>query len=292
MKKRYTDIQLSDEESDTLASIELLIEEYNDHGITLSPRQIYYQFVERGLVPNETEWCRHVEQVVATGRMLGRLDWDHIADRPLAVRAHHQFADPLDALTQLVENYAASLWDEQRWKIEVWVEKDAMVSVVGPLCYEYHIPFYTCAEIVSLSEQRRAGDRARRIRNRNEKALMIHFGDYNEEMYARAERNMQRTLRFSGGAPIEMRRIALTWDQVEEFKLPVDPRSDRHNVNYEIEALDPVILDRNFRELVSDLIDEDAWDRALQCEAQGRREVEAMIDCYYGDSGRRSAGSR
>ena len=48
--------------------------------------------------------------------------------------------------------FAAALWDGQPERIEVWVEKDALVDVVGRAAGPLRVPYFSCRGYTSVSE--------------------------------------------------------------------------------------------------------------------------------------------
>lgn len=56
-----------------------IIEDYATQGYTLSLRQLYYQFVSRGLIPNTEQSYKSLGDLVTKGRMSGDLPWDGTA---------------------------------------------------------------------------------------------------------------------------------------------------------------------------------------------------------------------
>lgn len=58
-----------------------IIDEYQDEGYTLTLRQLYYQFVSRGLIPNQQNEYKRLGKIVADARLAGLIDWKAIEDR-------------------------------------------------------------------------------------------------------------------------------------------------------------------------------------------------------------------
>ena len=51
------------------------------------------------------------------------------------------------------DGYRVDLWTDQPLYCEVWIEKDAAVGVVEPVCEEYDVPLFSCRGYNSSSEQ-------------------------------------------------------------------------------------------------------------------------------------------
>jgi len=68
----------------TMATIETasaIIEEYRDQGFDLTLRQLYYQFVARGLVPNHDRQYKRLGSILNGARLAGLIGWGSIVDR-------------------------------------------------------------------------------------------------------------------------------------------------------------------------------------------------------------------
>ena len=58
-----------------------IINEYLAKGFTLTLRQLYYQFVARGLIPNTQRSYNRLGNIISNARMAGLTDWNAIEDR-------------------------------------------------------------------------------------------------------------------------------------------------------------------------------------------------------------------
>jgi hypothetical protein len=99
--------------------------------------------------------------------------------------------------------------------------------------------------------------------------------------------------RVGGREPFEMRRIALNWDQVEEFNPPPNPTkmTDSRSAGYleihgdeswELDALDPATLDTLIEEAVLAARDDAAWDEIESTEAEERALISDTVAHWEG----------
>jgi hypothetical protein len=150
----------------TMAVIEqanVIIDEYAARGFTLTLRQLYYQFVARGLVSeNSQREYKRLGAIVSDARLAGLVDWDAIEDRTRYVRRLSSWDDPADIIESAAESYREDIWSGQRWRPEVWIEKDALVGVIEGVCAEYRVPHFPCRGNNSQSAQYEAGKRFER----------------------------------------------------------------------------------------------------------------------------------
>jgi hypothetical protein len=89
-----------------------------------------------------------------------------------------------------------------------------------------------------------------------------------------------------------VRRVALTWEQVQEHSPPPNPakESDARFTGYrrlygteswELDALEPQVIVQLIRDEIEVLTDEDAWDEVVEQEERERqalREAAATLD--------------
>jgi hypothetical protein len=127
--------------------------------------------------------------------------------------------------------------------------------------------------------------RHRRYERDGQKVVVIHLGDHDPSGIDMTRDITERLELF--GASTLVRRIALNMPQVEQYDPPPNPakltdsRAEgyiaRHGESsWELDALDPTVLDALIRDAVDDYRDEDAWrestDRMMD-ERQGLLDV-------------------
>jgi hypothetical protein len=92
----------------TLAVIEqadVIIDQYSARGFALTLRQLYYQFVARGLLGENTQRAyKRVGAIVNDARQAGLIDWDAIEDRTRSLRSFNAWSDPGEFLTSVADS--------------------------------------------------------------------------------------------------------------------------------------------------------------------------------------------
>ncbi|HXK40389.1 MAG TPA: hypothetical protein VJ837_06180, partial [Candidatus Paceibacterota bacterium] len=58
-----------------------ILEDYAAQGYRLTLRQLYYQFVQKGLIANKLSEYKRLGNIVNDARLAGYIDWNHIEDR-------------------------------------------------------------------------------------------------------------------------------------------------------------------------------------------------------------------
>jgi len=257
-----------------------IIEDYQQQGFTLTLRQLYYQFVSKDLIPNKDKEYKRLGSIITDARLTGQIGWDAIEDRGRGKKGWLIEEDIDQILWELPGAYAADFWASQDRYIEVWVEKEALVSVVQKACSPFRVGYMACKGYLSASEAYAAGKRMEQARDNGKEPLVIHLGDHDPSGIDMTRDNTARLEMFSWG-DVEVERIALNRDQIDAYNPPPNPakitdsRADgyilRHgNLSWELDALSPSILVGLIRSAIEPHIDQEAWDECKQREIENK----------------------
>lgn len=277
---------------------EEICNEYAAQGLTITLRQLYYQFVARGHIPNKQTEYNNLGSLINDARLAGYIDWSHLEDRTRNLRDLGHWDEPADVLDSAARSYRIDKWARQPIYCEVWIEKDALVGVIERSCQDNDVPFFSCRGYTSQSEVWRAGQRILdKCRNwdgdMSRDVVIIHLGDHDPSGIDMTRDIDDRLEMFvtkedggwdSGYNPPRITRIALNYDQVETYAPPPNPakltdsRVDgyirKHGYqSWELDALPPDVLDRLVRDTIDDLRDDDIWAEDVAREAEGRAAI-------------------
>jgi hypothetical protein len=265
-----------------------ILDEYSAAGFTLTLRQLYYQFVARGLLANKQQNYDRLGAIVSDARLAGLIDWEAIEDRTRFLRGHTTYVDPADAITKLHDRYRIDMWQGQKRRIEVWIEKDALIGVIESKCAEWDINYFACRGYASQSELYAAGKRiAWRRASKRQDTLVIHLGDHDPSGMDMTRDNCDRLSLFAGRY-VEVRRIALNMPQVEQYSPPPNPakltdsRANGYIAEYgeeswELDALTPQVIAQLIEDEVQAEVDLDVWnERVEQWEADKAKLQDAV----------------
>jgi hypothetical protein len=298
---------------------------YRAQGYDLTLRQLYYQFVARGILPNSQKSYDKLGNIISRARMAGLLDWDYIVDRTRNLRGTSHWTSPASVINSAAASFRRDKWLDQPVRIELWVEKEALAGVIERTAAELDLDWFACRGYVSQSEQWAAGQRHLGYIEGGQRVLILHLGDHDpsgidmtRDIGERLERFIyldyyrahteeigeptaggwwQRTedhMREHTGSPVspfEVRRIALNMDQVEQYDPPPNPAKltdsragtyiDAYGTeSWELDALNPDVLDGLIREQVEAERDDDRYDLAEQVEANDRATLALIADRY------------
>lgn len=263
-----------------------IIAEYQAMGYSLTLRQLYYQFVARALIPNKQSEYKRLGDIVNNARLAGLTDWSAIEDRTRNVRSSPMWSSPQSILDAVAAQYKENPWDDQPYAPEVWIEKDALIGVIEPICTRMRVPYFACRGYTSQSEQYRAGKRfAQAIRN-GKRPVVFHFGDHDPSGLDMTRDNGDR-LRMFARRGVMVKRLALNMDQIEEHNPPPNPAKETDarfaeyaaeygEESWELDALDPPVIEGLIQAALDEIIDPDAWKVVIDREDAARGDLEAV----------------
>lgn len=279
---------------DTLAIIDnaiTIISDYQAQGFNLTLRQLYYQFVARGLLANTEQNYNKLGNIISDARRAGLIDWNAIEDRTRYLRQLPSWDNPQDILKSARDSYHRDLWVNQDKRLEVWIEKDALVGVIESVCQENDIPFFSCRGYVSDSEiWSGAVNRIWKYHNKNQDTIILHLGDHDPSGIDMTRDIEARLNLFTyNQTNLEVRRIALNMAQIKQQNPPPNPakitdtRYDNYVRDYgleswELDALEPQFISNLIKEEVDKERNIDKWNELYQLQESERKQIDNLID--------------
>jgi hypothetical protein len=290
--------------------------DYAAQGYDLTLRQLYYQFVARGWLPNVQKSYDKLGRIVEKGRMAGLIDWDHIVDRTRSFESLSHWNSPTEIMDAVSRSFRMDKWDAQPTRIEVWVEKEALAGVVQQPSERNDCGWFSCRGYSSASAMWGAAQRIGKHIAAGQNVIILHLGDHDPsgidmtrdiedrltnfvmQDWVRAHLPKYRDLNAQGLLTnyavikditehcggrgwLEVKRIALNMDQVEEYTPPPNPAKTTDSrfesymelygeESWELDALDPAVLDALITSEIDEVLDEDAWEERRQTEVRAR----------------------
>lgn len=278
-------------QASSLAIIDManqIIDEYQQQGFSLTLRQLYYQFVSRDLISNTQREYKRLGGIINDARLAGLIDWYAIEDRTRALRGLSHWDNPSEIIRSAAQSYRIDKWAEQKYRPEVWIEKDALVGVIEQVCNHHDISFFSCRGYTSQSEMWAAAQRFQGYMRNGQRPYLIHLGDHDpsgKDMTRDIEDRL--SLFLDTPEPFPVRRIALNWDQIEEYAPPPNPAkitdSRAHGYiaefgkeSWELDALEPSVIVDLIEEEIYAIRDLDCWKEAVKAENEGRTRLEQL----------------
>lgn len=260
MKITYTPKKFGPASIAVIRQAEAICREYRAAGYDLTLRQLYYQFVARGLIPNDQKQYKRLGDIINDARLAGWLDWDYLVDRTRNTVQRPHWNHPRDIIQASAKQFHTDWWETQPLHVEVWVEKEALAGIVEQVTSQYDVTSLACRGYLSQSEAWSAAQRFLEHVQSGRNVVIIHLGDHDPSGVDMSRDNEDRIRHFLHGdllrnaeisgaydayddAPwdwfdtdqwaqgeydivdtvFELRRIALNRDQITRYQPPPNP---------------------------------------------------------------------
>jgi hypothetical protein len=267
-----------------------LIADYQRQGYKLTLRQLYYQFVQRNWLVNKQSEYKRLGEILNDARLAGLVDWDAIEDRGRNLAPTPMWGDPGDPLSpgQFIADWGRHFkndpWVNQPSYVEVWIEKEALVGVIERPCRRWRVPYFACKGYVSASEMYDAAYRLAGFAETGQEVTVIHLGDHDPSGTQMSDNIAERLALLSREIEgITVKRVALTMEQINQYNPPPNPAKEsdsryleyvrRYNTtsSWELDSMQPSVIDALVEEEISMLVDHELWDRDIDAEKEPYR---------------------
>lgn len=287
-KIQYKEIRFQQKSLDLIELVNQVVDEYSAQGYELTLRQVYYQLVARGYIPNNERSYKNVGSLINDGRLAGLIDWHSVTDRTRNLRKESHWDNPADVIASARYSYNLDKWKGQPNYVEVWVEKDALVDIVGQACSPLDTPYFSCRGYTSQSEMWSAAQRFIR-QERREKRIIIHLGDHDPSGIDMT-RDIQERLELFG-ADVYVKRVALTMNQIQTYNPPPNPakitdsRASKYidqfgDESWELDALEPKVITDLIKKQVTMYRNDDIYRAVCDKESREKEELK-MLERNY-----------
>jgi hypothetical protein len=258
-----------------------IIGDYIAQGYKLTLRQLYYQFVSRDLLENTVRSYKRLGSIISDGRLAGLIDWYSIEDRTRELKNTSFWHSPAQILEACAKQYKADKWSDQLYRVELWIEKEALAGVFERIAKELGVPYFCCRGYTSQSEMWEAAQRLQYHARNGQTPVILHFGDHDPSGIDMT-RDIRDRLALFRCDTLEMDRLALNMDQVNQYQPPPNPAKETDsrfaayiekfgNESWELDALEPQVLAELARSRVMEIVDKTKWDAAVLKEENERQ---------------------
>jgi hypothetical protein len=306
-KIQYENLALKSKAIDFLNVCNRLIEGYQRQGYRITLRQLFYRLVAKKLfppdqkysrIPGTNKWRRDPKGTmncqpnydflgysISNGRRAGLVDWDAIVDETRFLRSPPTWETPGNMLEACKDQFEVDRWKDQTSYVELWFEKDALLSVFRHAAEAQQLPIFSNRGYISDTAAWEAAQRIIRLTEDGRRPHILHFGDHDPSGIDMT-RDVEERLNLFGAEPT-IHRLALNMAQVKQYEPPPDPakKADSRYADYvkkfgtecwELDALEPDVMVKLVNSKVAKWIDVPKWNAALEREKVGRTELELV----------------
>lgn len=300
MKIQYENFNFRQGTISLIGQANEIVAEYMAEGYELTLRQLYYQFVARGIIPNKENEYKRLGGIVSDSRLAGLVDWDAIVDRTRQVKANSHWDNPAEIIQDSADSYAIDTRATQPDYVEAWVEKEALAGVLARACEPLDVPYFSCKGYVSQSAMWRAARRIAQQTSRHRtvyenetkglrEAVVLYLGDHDPSGIDMTRDVQDRLELFR--ADVEVKRIALTMEQIQEFNPPPNPAkvtdsrcngyiAQYGNKSWELDALDPRTINALVIKEVDALTNTSERKKLIKKQEQERKKLQIIADDF------------
>jgi len=251
----------------------IILQRYPNLIFTL--RQIFYQLVSNFNYTNSEQAYKRLSRVLTEARKERRVNPERIIDESRPEYEHDPVhmtpKDRVDAyFNSLIDEFDLNRWSKQPLYVECWIEKDALARVVKPVCEKYRVPLIV---VKGYSSYTKIYEAVKRFPD-DKDVIILYLGDHDStglhiEEYLKDSLKEEAMIN-KKSITIEVRRVALTFQQVNEYNLSPAPLKTRAQKakeysskygsgTWELDALNPQVLIDLLESAIKELIDWDKW---------------------------------
>lgn len=273
-----------------------IIGEYMNQGYVLTVRQLYYQLVARDIIPNTLQEYKRAASIINDGKLAGLIDWDALEDRTRSFVDRTHWDSGAQIVRAAADGYHMDLWANQPCRQFVIVEKEALVGVLDRVCRKYDVPLLAARGYPSGSVLREfAEERLIPAADAGQGVRILHLGDHDPSGIDMT-RDLEERLNLFAGFEVEIERLALNMDQIEELRPPENPakstdsryteyRRKFGSSSWELDALQPQYLNDLVENGLEPWIDPEAWEARSDEIEETRAKLTRVANQFETDEG-------
>jgi hypothetical protein len=300
---QYKTKRFSAESKRRINQVNDIILDYQEQGFDLTLRQLYYQLVSKDLIPNTQKSYKTLGTLVSDARLAGLIDWSMIQDRTRNLRRNPHWNSPKDIVSACADQYQIDHWVGQKFRPEVWIEKEALAGVIEGVCNELDVAYFSCRGYTSQSEMWRAAQRLKtNYDDDGQVTYIIHLGDHDpsrldmsRDIEDRLTMFLTRDLElFENEEPdFIFDRVALNTDQIEAYSPPPNPAKITDSragayiarfgqSSWELDALEPRVLIKLIRDTIEWLREDVPYEARINKQKKEKGQLKTIVQNWEG----------
>ena len=278
----------------------VVLAEYKDAGFSVTLRQLFYRLVADGVLVNRVADYRNLGRYINSAKEAGEIDWDWVEDSTRYVRGRQRYSTTSQLLRYAAQDWHMDFWPGQALRPELWIEKDALLSIIAPVCTEFDVPYYSLRGWGRPSDKMDAAQRYSDYVGLGQRSVILHAGDHDPTGLS-ATKNIEKEIskymrELAGEQLASVRRIALNMEQIKQLALApnkIGEDGDKSQESrwdgyvqetgtkdtWELDALKPTILQGIIRsEIQKCITNKSAWAKRQKLIRAGADRLQRVID--------------
>jgi len=285
-----------------LDEIDEALEYFDSQGVKPTLRTLFYYLVSKQMIPNTRSSYKTLSRKLVQARKQGRYEWDFLEDKTRVVLGSlgdsrfreselDEFKDRVQRkledlnIDDLIDRYFdftvpyffVDKWADQPTVCEVWIEKEALASTLQSWIGDQEVPIRVNRGYSSWTFIYNNVENLKWTLEKHDRVIIYYCGDLDPSGMD-IQRFLKEAIYYFGleDDRVELRRLAVTPEQVEAYNLPPrpedaetvaklqrDPRFKSYSLPYIVE-LDALIAfaPEQFRNILIESINK-IWDKSI-----------------------------
>jgi len=277
-------------------AINFVLESYKKQPTPLSVRQIHYHLVSQTDLgyQNTLKDYNKLINFILRARISGLIPWYYISEEETRVSyiPPGGVKDPKEALKEAIKNAQYSIgidpWEEMNRYVVVFTEKRELLSQLDYVTNRYYVRLVCFRGYGAWTRIYYESQRIKEMIDEGRDIYLLVVTDHDPSGLD-IHRFYGSLLRFFWKLPVEVQRVMLTIQQVQEYELPPwavkvkDPRAKwyiqkfGHDV-WEVDALGRERMQEILEEHIKSLIDWNIWNKVMEENRKKQEEVMKMAE--------------
>lgn len=248
-RKRRTKAQIAELDNRIVAILR------DDH--PQSVRHVFYRLVDDRTVevPKTDAGYKQVGYRLHKLRWSRRVAWNWISDSTRRGHFVTTYHSPRDFMDRTLGMYRLNEWAAAEYRVEVWCESRSLAGTLYGTCQALGVDLYPAGGFCSDTF---VWEAAEEIRHIGKQTVLLYAGDYDPAGVMIDQDILRKLHAHLPDHPIELRRLAVTEDQIRRWRLPTRPRKagDRRRLDIRETVEAEAIPASRLRQLLRDAVDE------------------------------------
>ncbi|WP_083710423.1 hypothetical protein [Williamsia sterculiae] len=243
-------------------------------------RGVFYRTMSAGHVEKSELAYRKVQRRVLALRRSGRIPYRYISEGTRWTIRPSTWTSVEDALESTAIIYRRALWEDQPQRVEVWVEKDAITSVVAPVTRRWDVPLMVARGFPSETF---LWNTAQDINEAGKPTVILNLGDHDPSGVGAWDQVRRKLQEFAPQVAFRFERLAVTEAQILGLGLPTRPtkQSDSRAKGFtgesvEVDAIPSATLRSLLDDAISSNVDQRSWSLLQEVETSERAVLRRM----------------
>jgi hypothetical protein len=191
-------------------------------------RGVFYQAEVMGLVEKTEASVTLIQRRLLKLRRRGAIPYSSIVDETSSVYGHPSYDGISDLAGDVARLYRKDYWRNSDVWVQIWIEKRALMGVLGPIVADkWRLNLYPCGGQPSETMLWRGGQDIISQNVETHVYVLSDFDPAGDTIFTTLSRGTKGVAaglsRFCGSVPIQVHKLALSEEQVRDWKLPTRP---------------------------------------------------------------------